>query len=704
MKINKQLLLTSKEEINQYINDLPQSLAGDGGSAKTLSALSKLHSLLSHDDETLWVYAAMQYNKIKCVPQWNVTELEHKMTDCYKIGDVEKKSIKLKDAEPEKTQKSCTFKVNIKQFSAPELNLKGADATIIYLNTLFNTNEIINIGSFFIKEDGKKAMKQLSNYLVADFITALENGNITVDSYPEGLATAINPLLNLSSKRDTSNIADFRHMLLEMDRGTVEEQYNLIKSLGIPVSTLTHSGGAGLHAVVKVDAKNELEFDEYAIFLKSIMGSYGECVKDTTTFDAPRYSRLAGFMRGDNEQFLYDININTDIKFSDWKKDYENKLVEESFPFKYKHLDYFTANSVLETDTAIDLVENFITTEAVSILYGAAGGGKSLLATQLAMAWGAGLTIFGFKPMLPLKSIIFQWEDSDKKMQKLVTGIQRGMNLSESDMILASKNIIIPSRKELMSKSWLQLANIIELYIVKFRPHIIFLNPITAFFDGNMNDAETVKLFRDKVDYMAAEYNVHFCLVSHIPKNSKSRDTGSRFANVDMYDSFGSSLFTNWARHMFALQPSSRVNESAPTEKLFDIHVTKNGWELGWKDEDGGSSLLWPVAHSPNKNIYWVDKHGSKFITKSEHNNTKRELEKITNINTLLNILPVANDNGMGKSIYELMTQTKWTYKVIDKIIKENSNSIVKSGTIGLKALYSRREQLPVKQFELEDK
>ena len=180
------------------------------------------------------------------------------------------------------------------------------------------------------------------------------------------------------------------------------------------------------------------------------------------------------------------VNLNIGVTFKEWQTKYE-------FPYDcHGIIEYI--DGVKEDGNCVELIKNnFITTESTSMLYAPAGQGKSTLAYQIAMQWCLGKPTFGLIPTKPLRSIFFQWEDTARKLKQFANGISTGLKLSGKDTKDINNGVIIANRHEVASKSQQELYTMMESYIKKFKPDIFWLNPISAFFEGDLSDATNGK-------------------------------------------------------------------------------------------------------------------------------------------------------------------------------------------------------------------
>ena len=134
-------------------------------------------------------------------------------------------------------------------------------------------------------------------------------GAVLGDYHKEaGAWIRFNPLDGKGAKNE--NVTDYRYALVESDSMSVEKQNAIYKELELPIVALVYSGNKSLHAIVKVDAGNG-NYEEYR---KRVDYLYKICQKngisvDTQNRNPSRLSRMPGFERNGQKQFLVDTNI-----------------------------------------------------------------------------------------------------------------------------------------------------------------------------------------------------------------------------------------------------------------------------------------------------------------------------------------------------------------------------------------------------------
>ena len=195
-----------------------------------------------------------------------------------------------------------------------------------YLTALYEPGEYVAYTTRCMWDDARSKWKPTGgNYgrTCAELIRSLEKfPNDITDTFGSynkkaGVWACINPCDGKGRSNDKGNIVDFRFTLIECDSISIDEQFRKYQELQLPIKTLVHSGGKSLHAAVHIGAKSLAEYDSRVRFL------YEYCIKhglplDDANKNCSRLSRIPGFDRGDNKQYL----VGTDIglpDFDSWK-------------------------------------------------------------------------------------------------------------------------------------------------------------------------------------------------------------------------------------------------------------------------------------------------------------------------------------------------------------------------------------------------
>jgi AAA domain len=261
-----------------------------------------------------------------------------------------------------------------------------------FLNGLFHPGEYVCIT--LPDSEGNPTVNNIHSreeWIDADF------GNSYAHEY--GVWFCINPLKGHESRTD-GNVADFRHLLVEIDSGALEEQYaNLIAS-GLPMAALSYSGNKSIHALVKIDASDAVEFRERQRIIYRHLERFGI---DKANSNPARLSRLPGVARGDNKQRLLAWNVGAP-SFADWQ-----------FRNSADGSEVFDLDELREFDRTNDpdcLIGNRWLCKGHSVVVqGPTGIGKSSFVLQMLMTWAKGDSFFGFQPKRKMKSVLIQAEN-----------------------------------------------------------------------------------------------------------------------------------------------------------------------------------------------------------------------------------------------------------------------------------------------------
>ena len=174
-------------------------------------------------------------------------------------------------------------------------------SAITFLETVFHERELISIAEATEKrdEDGKIRIApnggrvRTKETWIADI---KQHGMAAVFKSTDGLFVRINPLRDANGKAD-KDVAAYRHVLVESDEGTKEEQLGALQAIGLPISVLTDSGDRSIHALVVVDAPDETAYRERFEILRQYCTEALGLKVDEKNKNPSRFSRMPGAKR-----------------------------------------------------------------------------------------------------------------------------------------------------------------------------------------------------------------------------------------------------------------------------------------------------------------------------------------------------------------------------------------------------------------------
>ena len=266
---------------------------------------------------------------------------------------------------------------------------------ITYLNALFASEEIVGfVSQTYTTKDGRHLPRRGVFSLTSGQLQkelAKCSGNIceVIGDYEReaGAWIRFNPLDGKGVKNE--NVTDFRYALVESDSLDLEKQNAIIRELELPVAALVFSGKKSIHAIVKIEAANYVEYQKRVEYLYKICMKNGLQI-DTQNKNPSRLSRMPGVRRGDHKQFLINTNIGKS-SWNEWKEWIES--VNDDLPEPESLAEYWKKMP----DLAKPLIEGVLRQGHKMLLAGPSKAGKSFALIELCIAIAEGDSWFGFK-------------------------------------------------------------------------------------------------------------------------------------------------------------------------------------------------------------------------------------------------------------------------------------------------------------------
>ena len=553
-----------------WLRNTPGAVAGQGGHNATFAvATALIHGFeLSHGDAETLLH---EYNA-KCMPPWKPNELAHKVNQAMNVAHDKPKGWLLSAQSGTPVSTTGKFVVQkIQPVPEPPAPLTTSD----FLKACFEPDEIVCICNDIIcDEDGRGRPNSKGTFLQRDewiknhFTPPVSSMWTNKDS--KGAYVRINPCIEENGS--DSGVANFRHVLVEMDEKTKDEQWTILKESKLPLSVVIDSGGKSLHGWVRVDASNKEEWNERRDVVYRQLEALGI---DPKNKNASRFSRLAGVMRNGNEQKLLAINVGS----VNWDA-YTDHLESQDMPQE------FTLQSIVDYDPENDpdnLIGDRWLRRGSSLLFvGQSGCGKSSMAIYQGLKWAMGLDWFGCRPVRPLKVAYVQAEndiadqhDALKGASQMVFGSDWVNGLKQANMLFFREAV----------RTGVDFTQMLRRLIRKTKVDIVYIDPLLSYIGGNPSDIEVCANFtRHQLQPIMMETGVVIVLVHHFPKPKGKDDKPESVADM-AYSGFGSSDLTNWAREVIVLK---EVGFHQP--RRFMLGMAKRGDRSGLKDKNGNKT------------------------------------------------------------------------------------------------------------------
>jgi RecA-family ATPase len=586
-----------------WLRNTPGAVSGQGGHNTTFAVATALvHGFeLSHGDAETLLH---EYNA-KCMPPWKPNDLVHKLNEAFRVSHDKPKGWLL--SAQSGTPVSTTGKFIVQKIQAipqPECRF----TTIDFLKACFEPDETVCICNDIIcDEEGKGRPASKGTFLKRDEwiekhftppISSMWNGPDSRGAY-----VRVNPCLDETGS--DSGVSAFRHVLVEMDEKTKDEQWTILKDSKLPLSVVIDSGGKSLHGWVRVEAANKEEWNERRDVVYRHLEALGI---DPKNKNASRFSRLAGVMRDGNEQRLIAINVGV-VNWDAFTDYLESQDMPQEFPLQ-SIIDYDPEN---DPDNLIG--DRWIRRGSSMLFVGQSGCGKSSMAFYQGLRWAIGSDWFGCQPVRPLKVAYVQAEndiadqhDALKGAAQMVFGSDWRNGLRRADMLFFREAV----------RTGAEFTTMLRRLIRKTKVDIVYIDPLLSYIGGNPSDIEVCANFtRHLLQPIMMETGVVIVLVHHFPKPKGKDDKPESVADM-AYSGFGSSDLTNWAREVIVLK---EVGFNQP--RRFMLGMAKRGDRSGLKDKNGNKTGSIVIQRGVGT-ISWDYADPEKFVVDKAAATTKK--------------------------------------------------------------------------------
>lgn len=396
-----------------------------------------------------------------------------------------------------------------------------------YLETLFDQEDYIGfVTDSWTKEDKDGNVKYLPTMgqytkTAGEIIRGLETcqgdiGKVLGDYNPEaGAWVRFNPLDGEGV--GNSNVKEYRYALVESDHISIGRQVAIMRELNLPIATLVYSGRKSIHAIVRIDADSYTEYKKRVEFLYKICEKNG-LRPDTQNKNPSRLSRLPGFTRGEQKQFLIDKNIGCE-SFDEWKEYIES--INDDLPDPMDLADVW--NNMPELSPC--LIENVLRKGHKMLLAGPSKAGKSFLLIELAIAIAEGSKWLEWQCAQGRVLYVNLEVDSASCFHRFKKEYE-AMDLKPENI----GNIDIWNLRG-MSAPMDKLAPKLIRRAKKGNYEAVIIDPIYKVITGDENSASDMALFCNQFDKICNELNCAVIYCHHHSKgaqgNKKSSDRAS---------------------------------------------------------------------------------------------------------------------------------------------------------------------------------
>ena len=341
--------------------------------------------------------------------------------------------------------------------------------------------------------------------------------------------------------------------MAESDNLTIEEQKKLLISFKLPIATLTESGGKSVHAAVKVDAKDAVEFKQRALFLFDWLAKH-KFIVDVNNKNPSRLSRLAGPTREGKVQKLLATNIGCG-SWLEWI-DYIEGIDDDLPPCV--SLAEQTQNP---PEPSPELISGVLREGCKMIITGESKAGKTCLSQNLAVCIAEGLPWLGKFKCEQGKVLYINLEVEEASLYQRFGAMYRAMGIKMTKQ--GGDNIIAWNLRGHAAPMKTLAPKIIRRCRNTGPYKAIILDPLYKVQQGDENSAQAIIEFTNAIDDIAHQTGAAFIYDHHHPKGA----TGDRKA-IDR--GAGSGVF---ARDADAICDLSFLSPSKELKELIGSHM-----------------------------------------------------------------------------------------------------------------------------------
>jgi len=575
-----------------YLAKLPPANSGAGGHPATYRAASILANGFDLGYEDAWMLLN-EWNKSHCSPAWGEKELRHKLNDAF-VKPHEKPKGWLTAGKERKVGANGRFVFDpavVAQMVDAQTPYSTAD---VLLNCFKDEDVICITNEAGQTEDGKwfPASKGIfitrAEWLTKFFGPGAPRGKHFAES-EQGAWIRINPFTKDDFSGTDSSVASYRHVLVEFDKKSKDEQLSIFHQSNLPISLLVDSGGKSVHAWVRVDAADKTQWEERRNTIYEYLADHEP---DPQNKNPSRWSRLGGVKRGENEQRILAFNVGADDwgAFIAWREGQDTP-------------DEIRTDTLEAYDTQNDPNHvighgRYLCRGGSLLVTGQSGIGKSSFVMQMATSWAVGRELFGIPVIRPLRIGVVQAECDMGDLAEAFQGVSSGMMLTGAERALCRENLRFFTEASKTGKDFVDLCRKI---IVRLKLDVLVADPLLSYVGGDLSKQDVCSHFlRNLVQPVLQETGCIMVFIHHEGKPKPKETTDEQTISDMAYSGLGSSELVNWARAIISVRRESK------DKPIFSFNLTKRGKLAGMRTVDGKPTLSIKLKHADHKVLWEV--------------------------------------------------------------------------------------------------
>jgi RecA-family ATPase len=582
-----------------YLAKLPHAVSGQGGHPATYRAASILaHGFdLSYDD----AWALLQeWNVSHCSPPWSDKDLRHKLNDAFvKPHEKPKGWLKKNNERVVGANGRMVFDPKrVAEIAFGAVPLTTADLLL----AAFKDDEVVCITNEAGQSDeGKYFPASKGSFLTrSEWITRFfghdSKNRKHYERSEQGAWIRINPFVKDDFTGTDTSVSAYRHVLVEFDAKSRDEQIAIFHQSNLPITALIESGGKSVHAWVRVDAADKVQWEERRNAIYEFLADHDP---DPQNKNPSRWSRLGGVMRGEKEQKILALNVGTD-NWDDWVVWRDGQDLPDEM-----RTDFLESYNTLEDPNHVIGHGRWLCRGGSLLITGQSGIGKSSFTMQTACSWALGRELFGIPVKKALRVGVIQAECDVGDLAEAYQGVTSSMGLSAADRQVLRQNLIFYTET---SKTGKDFADLVRKIVVRQHLDVIFCDPLLSYVGGDLSKQEVASHFlRNCIQPILKDTGCIIVFTHHEGKPKPKEVTEGQTISDMAYSGLGSSELVNWARAII------NVRRESKDYPIFSFNLTKRGKLAGMRLPDGKPTLSIKLRHAEGKVLWEVVPPTAKF-------------------------------------------------------------------------------------------
>lgn len=292
-----------------------------------------------------------------------------------------------------------------------------------------------------------------------------------------------------------------------------------------------------------------------------------------------------------------------------------------------------------------------------ALIVSSSGMGKSVLQVEWAIHCALGRPFLGIETKGPLTSLVIQSEDSDGDIGEIIFSVCTALKLTQLERAKVNERVLF--RRDKVNRGDAFISSLRSL-VAKYKPDLVWLNPLHAFAGCDIADAEKLGNFlRGGLNGVNKDDAFAYMIVHHTPKPMTGKGVADKKWHEFMYDAAGSAELVNWSRAVLTLKPTE-------TEGQFNLILAKRGKRAGVMIEAAGEAdgvtrleltTKIPIAHSsrqveiegrkhPFSIVHWETRTADAKPSQSESAKGKRpeQFEEAYSDGDLVTYFPASDE------------------------------------------------------------